>query len=431
MNSIWRLGVGAVLALSASAAGAAGMVTHAAMAEFGRDALEDGALKTILSAHRAALIAGAIHPDGGYGSGALFASDRDVAERAHWGDFTVIFIQYLRDTGCSGEVRAALIARPPVATVDLAQLTDRCGHLIAFAFGNAAHGLTDETWDAQFEPEVRRRGEDPNVALLLQRVAPQLPPALSQALGQLYGATPLNGIEYAMDMVHIVDKRLLLNAPTLVFPPATDLVEVYRRNRPDQGVTALMIERAQVFSRTAVQAESTAAPLDVARIRLQMPWASSNYYTAPGGVAQSGYAVAGMYRQLWNLLTGDPAQPLPPTVIGSYPGHGAVDVRLEPAGDRSWSQHRWLHVFFSTSVDPASLELPGALCLFDERGARVAGVVEPGIYQREFTHTAKLRLTQALQPGKRYTAVVTPKVRDYRGVPLERAYSFSFVTAAD
>lgn len=410
---------------------AAGMVTHAAMAEYGRDAIEEGPIKAILGAHRAALVAGAIHPDGGYGSGAVFPSDRDVAERAHWGDFTINFIQYLRDIGCSGEVRAALLARPPTAAIDLAQISDRCGHLIAFAFGNAAHGLTDETWDAQFEPAVRAHGEDPNVAALLQRLAPQLPQALYDVIAQLYGATPLNGIEYAMDMIHISEKRLQLNAPTLVLPPAEDLVEVYRRNRPDQGVTAAMIERAQAFGRSAVQAETLAAPLDVARIRLQMPWASSNYYTAPGGVAQSGYAVAGMYRQLWDLLTGDPAKPLPPTVIATYPGHGAVDVRLEPAGDRSWTQHRWLHVFFSTSVDPASLERPGALCLFDEQGARVAGVVEPGIYQREFTHTAKLRLTQALRPGTRYTGVVTTQVRDYRGVALARPYSFSFVTAAD
>ena len=422
--------MGVLLLMSlAGTAQAAGMATHASMADFGRDALEDGPLKTILTAHRPALLAGAIYPDGGYGSGAAFPEDRDMAERAHWGDFVINFVQYLRETGCSGEVRAALIKRPPAGTLDLNLISDRCGHLIAFAFGDAAHGLTDQTWDAQFEPEVRRRGEDPVIGNFFEVLGVPLPEPMASALNSLYRATPLNGIEYAMDMVNISERRLHLNAPTLVFPPTTDLVEVYRRNRPTQGVTAAMIERGNLVARGAVLAETAGATIDVTRIRIQMPWASANYYTAPGGVVQSGYAVAGMYRQLWDLLTGDPVRPLPPTVIATYPGHGALDVRLEPAAGRSWSQHRWLHVFFSTSVDPVSLELPAAICLFDENGARVAGVVEPGIYQREFTNTAKFRLEQALLPGKRYTAVVTPKVKDYRGIPLERAYSFSFVTA--
>ncbi len=424
-----RLIAALLLLLSLGSAQAAGMATHAAMADFGRDALEDGALKTILTAHRPALLAGAIFPDGGYGSGALVAADRDMAERAHWGDFTIQFVQYLRETGCSGEVRTAILRRPPLGLIDLNLLTDRCGHLIAFAFGNAAHGLTDQTWDAQFEPEVRNRGETPNSVEWIGQLVPQLPPAVLDPLKQIYGATPLNAIEYAMDMVNIAERRLVLNAPTLVFPPTADLVEVYRRNRPEQGVNALAIERGSLFTRVLVQAESLAAPLEVTRMRLQMPWAAANYYTAPGGVVQSGYAVSGMYRQLWDLLTGDPAKPLPPTVIGSYPGHGALNVVMEPARE-SWTENRWLHVFFSSSMDPASLELPGTFCLFDEKGRRVKGVVEAGSWQREYANAVKLRLQEPLRPNERYTAVVTTKAKDYRGVALERPYSFSFVTAA-
>lgn len=427
MMNPMRLLASLLLLLSLGSAQAAGMATHASMADFGRDALEDGPLKTILTAHRPALIAGAIYPDGGYGSGALAAADRDMAERAHWGDFVIQFIQYLRETGCTGEVRAAILRRPPLGTIDLNLLTDRCGHLIAFAFGDAAHGLTDQTWDAQFEPEVRRRGETPNTPEWIGQQVPQLPAAILDPLKQLYGATPLNAIEYAMDMVNIAERRLVLNAPTLVFPPTADLVEVYRRNRPEQGVTPVMIERGNAFARVAVQAESLAAPLEVTRMRAQLPWAAANYYTAPGGVVQSGYAVAGMYRQLWDLLTGDPAKPLPPAVIGSYPGHGALNVVMEPARE-SWTENRWLHAFFSTSMDPASLELPGTFCLFDEKGRRVKGVVEAGSWQREYANAVKLRLQEPLRPNERYTAVVTTKAKDYRGVALERPYSFSFVT---
>jgi hypothetical protein len=417
-----------LLGVYAAAAQPAGMATHASMADFGRDALEDGALKTLLTAHRPALLAGAIHPDGGYGSGVLFPADRDMAERAHWGDFTIAFLQHLRETGCSGEVRRALVRRPPLGLIDMNLIGDRCGHLIAFAFGNAAHGLTDETWDAQFEPEVRNRGETPNSVEFLLDKLPGFPAALAEPLIALYGATPMNAIEFAMDMVNIVERGLILDAPTLVFPPTADLVEVYRRNRPEQGVNAAMVERGNLLARSLVQVESLAAPLAAPLMRRQMPWGAANYYTAPGGVVQSGYAVAGMYRQLWDLLTGDPALPLPPAVIGNYPGHGAVDVKLEPARE-SWTQHRWLHLFFSASMDPASLEAPGTICLFDEGGRRVKGVVEPGSWQREFAHAVKFRLQETLLPGHRYTVVVTTRARDYRGVPLEHPHSFSFATA--
>lgn len=419
--------LGLMLLLLAGASQAAGMITHASMADFGREALEDGPLKTLLSAHRPSLLAGAIHPDGGYGSGAAFPEDREMAERAHWGDFSVRFVEYLREIGCASQASNFLLRRPP-GLIDLAAPGDRCGQLIAFAFGNAAHGLTDQTWDAMFEPEVRTRGEDPNPATFLALLPLSLPAPLRDGLVQLFAATPLNAIEYAMDVVNVSERRLYLDAPTLVFPPTSDLVEVYRRNRPEQGVTALAVERGNLVSRGAVQAETAGATADLLRVRRQMPWASANYYTAPGGVVQSGYAVAGLYRQLWDLLTGDPAKPLPANVIASYPGHGAVDVVLEPVRG-GWRDHRWLHVFFASSMDPASLELPGAFCLFDPEGRRVAGVVEAGSYQREFANTLKFRLETALRPGQRYTAVVTPKVKDYRGVPLERPYSFSFTTA--
>lgn len=424
-----RLLAAGLLGLAAGSASAAGMITHASMADFGRDALEDGALKTILTAHRPALLAGAIYPDGGYASGALFPDDRNMAERAHWGDFVIEFVKYLREIGCVGEVQAALIRRPPLGGIDLNQLSDRCGHLIAFAFGDAAHGLTDETWDAQFEPEVRHRGEDPNPALFLDQLPLSLPAPLREVLVQAFAATPMNAIEYAMDVVNVSERRLHLDAPTLVFPPAADLAIVYSRTASSQSpVTEAAIQRGNLTARTLVQAEIAGASADLVRVRRQMPWAAANYYTAPGGVVQSGYAVAGMYRQLWDLLTGDPVRPLAPAVVASYPGHGALDVVLEPAHE-GWTQHRWLHIFFSSSMDAASLELPGAICLFDPEGRRVAGRVEAGSWQRDYSHPAKFRLEQALRPGQRYTVVVTPKVKDWRGTPLARAHSFSFVTA--
>lgn len=431
---------------------AAGMTTHATMADHGRQALPDGPLKRILGTHRPALLAGAIYPDGGYGSGAAFPEDRDMAEHAHWGQMHIAFMQYLREQGCGAQA-ANLINLPadapldlpggtvtnPLGTADLAGLTDRCGMLIAFAFGVAAHGITDETWDAQFEPEVRHQGEDPNIVTFFDAQGfwgPFTPGSvLRQALGDsyhyiadLYAATPLNAIEYAMDVVNITEHRLELDAPTLVFPPTGDLIEVYARS--GKSVAPEQIERGNLFSRGAVQAQALTAPLDYERVRAQMPWASGNYFMSEGGVVSSAQVVTGMYLHMWDQLTGDAAQPMAPYVVGHYPRHGVVEVRLEPAGERSWTQHRWLHVFFGNEVDPDSIEQPGAFCLFDENGQPAAVTVQGGHgWSRSWSHSTRVRLDAPLKPDHRYTAVLTTKVKDYKGQPLARPYSWQFVTA--
>lgn len=215
------------------AALAAGMTTHAHIADLGRQALPEGALKTLLTQHRPSLLAGAIHPDGGYGSGAIFPEDGEMAERAHWEDFNDAFIAHLQNIGCSGEVQQLLVSRQPLGLIDLNGLSDRCGKLIAFAFGNAAHGITDETWDSLFEPVVRERDLSPESAAAAnakRRAGPSCrglfgtpadEPALRRALEAedeaALAATlpigPVPGIEYAMDVVAIVEQNLWLDAP--------------------------------------------------------------------------------------------------------------------------------------------------------------------------------------------------------------------------
>ncbi len=419
-------GLAALLVLGASlGAQGAGMSTHAAMADFGRDALPESPLKQILGAHRASLLAGAIHPDGGYGSGLAFPADREMAERAHWEDFSDQFVGYLREIGCDGEVRATLPLPPwlPTSgTLDLNQLSDRCGSLIAFAFGNAAHGLTDETWDSLFEPVVRERGEDPNPAAFLAPLRAVVPDAVYGPIYELFGATPLNAIEYAMDMVAIVDRHLWLDAPTLQFPPVADLVEVYRRNRPEQGVTAAQVLRGTAFSRAAVQAEALGAAADHLRIRLQMPWASTHYYTAPGGIVHSGYMVAQLYQHLWAKLLGAPR---PIAIIGMHPLHGAVGI---PTGREAAGLS--IRAFTGQSHTEVSAELPGTLCVFDESGARVAGDVRSGIYDPEYGHVLAFTPVADLKPDHRYTVVVTRQLRDHLNQVPRNAFSWSFVTAS-
>ncbi len=417
---------------------AAGMSSHAAMADFGREALPDSPLKALLTRHRPTMLAGAIHPDGGYGSGSAFPPDREMAERAHWGDFSLAFIKYLRQNGCAAHARN-LVRLAPV----LPQLTglidptlaEKCERLIAFAWGNAAHGLTDETWDSLFEPIVRERGEDPNPAGLLDATrlwGPFTPGATLrtlvgasnyQSLSSVFAATPLNAIEYAMDVMLIYDHNIWLDAPALLLPPVDDLVEVFRINRQNQGVTAAMIQRAHAVARAAVQAERVGAATEQVRVRSQMPWAAANYWAGPGGIVDGGYMVGAMYRQLWNRLVGD--EPFAaPFVGGVHPRHGATDVPTR----RDAAELR-IHAFFGSSMDPVSIETPGAFRLLDAQGNVVPGMVNAGIYQREFTHTMKFFPGANLQPGKTYTAVLTTQIRDERGAPLPREFRWSFTTA--
>lgn len=435
--------VGVLLGCSSLPALSAGMTTHALMADFGRRALPESALKGILTRHRPTLLAGAIHPDGGYGSGVGYPADREMAERAHWADFTLAYIRYLRErTNCASEARSASVEPPkvedPVGAINLIGISDRCARLISFMMGNASHGLTDQTWDSLFEPVVRERGEDPNPieVLGLRRLfgpftpGPTLKLAIGadnyQSLSDVFGATPLNAIEYAMDMVAIYEQSLWAEAPTLELPPVNDLIEVFRLNRPAQGVNGQMITRAHFVARSAVQAERIGAPIEIARIRNQMPWAASNYYTSGGGVVDSGYMVSGYYRQLWQQLTAADTSSLPPEVIGVHPRHGERDV---PVGRNAAGLR--VHAFIGHAVSPASVRAAGAFRLLDEQGQEVAGQVIPGIYQQDFTHTMKLFPAADLQPDHRYTAVLSTQIADERGQPLAREFRWSFTTAAD
>lgn len=56
--------------------------------------------------------------------------------------------------------------------------------------------------------------------------------------------------------------------------------------------------------------------------------------------------------------------------------------------------------------------------------------MEAGIYQRDFNHTFKFFPDEDLLPGHRYTAVVTPALRDHAGRQMARPLSWSFVTTA-
>lgn len=425
------------------ASNAAGMSTHAFMADFGRKALPEGPLKALLSAHRASLISGALHPDGGYGSGSAFPNDRNMAEAAHWGDFTEAFINYLRkdkDGGrCAKEAREYQSNFPidnPTAVINPLGLSQDCGRLIAFMFGNAAHGLTDESWDSLFEPQVRARGEDPNPAKVLgskqifKPFTPQdaLIPVIGEAgfkqLSDLFGMTPLNAIEYAGDIVGIAEHNLWAEIPALELPPSADLVKVYKGNRfVGNSVDETAIQRAHAVARSAVTAERTGAAAEVVRIRNTMPWLYGNYFAGPGGVVDSGYMVTGMYEQWWQMLTSQSEMDISaPQVAGVYPKNGARNLPTNIKQDNFR-----IYAIMGRDVRPSSVNIQ-TVKMYDEQGKQVPGKPSVGIYDKEHTHLIRFQPDSDLNKGHTYTMVIGTGVQDNQGRALKKAYVWRFET---
>ncbi|WP_154662452.1 Ig-like domain-containing protein [Solimonas flava] len=440
MRRVVRMLAALLLAGGAAPALAAGMTTHALMADLGRQALADGALKSLLAQQRGALLAGAINPDGGYATGALFDGDREMAERAHWEDFNDAFIAHLRALGCDAQARAALAAWPGNGSSALAAVSARCARLVAFAFGNAAHGLGDEIWDSLFETVVRERdldaaakvsplhGEGPHCSVF---DAVRDPQALKAALGRGDDAATAKAldlaaalsIELAMDMVAIVDQHLWDDdVPLLVFPPVDDLVAAHALNRPELGIGAAQVQRGFMIAKAGLALERAAALPLAPLVRSAMPWASANYYMNSGGVVDTAQAIAALYEHLWAKLLGEP---LPIAVAGVHPRNGEAGVPY-----RAGAAEGYIRAFTAQSAPESAVERAGVICLFDEDGRRVEGQTISGIYDPDWGHVINFTPAADLAPDHRYTVVVTDRLVDQLGQVPRSAYAWSFRTAA-
>ncbi len=429
---------------------AAGMATHAFMADLGRAHLDAGLLRDILTQNRASLLAGAMYPDGGYFTAQDAApqehfGDRGIAEHAHWGFWANHFIEYIRELGCMEGIAAspvpAELGGPPLNVIGL---TDHCARLVAFMMGNAAHGMGDEVWDDLFEPQVREYDELPFHGAVVDAsgdFGPFTPPAeLRAVLGEvnydhLAGAFGLlNNIEYGMDMIAIVEHNLYDDNPVLEFPPADDLQKVYEKAGLSYSRQA--IEFAALATRGAMTAQRAGTAVEYPRIRMTMPWASAHYYTESGGVIHVSGMIAGMYRQLWNKLTGATAAdgaPAASWIVGEHPSNGEVEVpyeyRLADQAVRAWLGN------YVASSDPGSGEAlqqpPVFISVRDEQGNAVAGSNDVNIYgDRGDGHGIRFHPNDGLRPGTRYIVTVHRSLVDDRGMNLPRAHSWHFTTAS-
>jgi hypothetical protein len=414
------LAVGAAMLLvSAPGALAAGETTHAFMSEEAIESLPAGPLRSLLAAHRIEVMSGAGYPDTGYWvengtipvRGDELRHSDDFGEESHWERFINAYVDHIRQKDCG----------------DLASPVGPCAPVIAHMMGSAAHGMGDEVWDWLFEPRVTDHGEDAGRNFFAEGR-----PAHAADGNPLDEAS--SSIEYAMDEVAITEHmRWLL--PGTTAPPVDDLVEVYARR--GLTVTPEHIVAGHAVSNAAMSLERAVAPEESPRVQEDMPWSSSHFVTAPGGVEFSADAIAGYYEALWRKLT-EPGHPAPRTVA-VYPEPGADDVpaRWLPArtapGPATGGGDLRIWAALGNAVDPASVT-PETFKLLGPGGAPMPplqGFPRPGPWGADGgTHSILFYPGADLEPCTRYTAVITTGLRDLDGAALEGERRWSFRTAA-
>ena len=393
-----------ILALAPASAHASGMTTHSFMADEARQFVKTPELRRLLDANRPALLSGGAYPDGGYAASSYPGGN--FGEVTHWEHFVNAYAAVLEER--------------------CADLVADCGPEVAHLMGVAAHGVGDEMWDWMFEPQAADHGESPTHPLYAQ-------PGFAE-LKNLPPGSLANTMEYAMDMVAIVDH---LRADDIVAypPPVDDVLAAYKAVGRDD-ITRDGVLAGHSVAAGAVAAERAAAAIDYLRVKQTMPWTSAHMYDESGGVRHVATAAAGYYEALWRKLTTD-AHPLP-RVAAVHPARGETGVpydwsarRTSPGPLGGGAENRIIAVL-SNSIEPVALP-QDAFELVDtvtgEEVPQLEGWPRSGPYHySEGTHSMMLYPAVDLVPCRWYQAVVTRSVRDHAGAKLRRPYKWRFRT---
>lgn len=398
-----------LLCLLPAAASASGVTTHAFMADEGRRDVSIPALKTLLDGQRGALLSGAAYPDGGYAVSSYPGGN--FGEVSHWEDFVNAYARVLReDPACAP-------LRDPKGP---------CAPEVAHLMGIAAHGIGDEMWDWMLEPRAADFGESPTHPLFVSG----LPGAAE------LGATPIGGfansIEYAMDLIAIVDHLRAAEIPAYL--PSTDrLLAAYRLVGRDD-VTRDGIVAGHTAIHAAMAAERAAVAVDYLRVKQTMPKTAARIYDDSGGIADVGRAATHYYEALWAKLGGEtPA----PKVSAVHPETGEQGVpwewqgvSLSPGPRDGDADHRIIAVLSNAVALPFS---PESIRIVDtatgEDVPQRDGYPRPGPYHAsEGTHSIMAAPAVNLVPCRWYQVVVTPALRDRAGTKLPAPHKWRFQT---
>ncbi|HVE69405.1 MAG TPA: Ig-like domain-containing protein [Solirubrobacteraceae bacterium] len=397
------------LALPAGAS-AAGVTTHAFMAEAAIPFVSDPGLHNLLSAHRDEILSGAHYPDGGYGSSSFPGGD--YGEVSHWERFVNAYVAHIR-------------SRPDCGRLD--DPNGACAPMIAHMLGAAAHGMGDEMWDWLFEPRMADYGEAPHSSLTRAGL-----PGFAE-LGNLPVLDQANTSEFSMDMIGLVDHLRYGSVPVYP-PPVDDLLAVYRSVGRDD-ITREGILAGHSIITGALTGERAAVATEYKRVKDTMPRSAATYLSDSGGVLDTAEGIAGYYQAAWRKLV-DGSHPAP-RVVAVHPERNEegvpfrwLPVRSSPGPGGGGAETRLIAVL-SNALHNSPLD-PDAFQLLDAHGRRVPvapGFPRPGPYGNgEGTHSMMLYPGVDLEPCHRYTAVVTERVRDHAGAALREPVTWSFVT---
>jgi hypothetical protein len=155
--------------------------------------------------------------------------------------------------------------------------------------------------------------------------------------------------------------------------------------------------------------------------------------------------IARMYEHMWQKLKDAPGTASAPKVIGTWPEHNQTDVPwdlvdLRNTGQRDASLFGRIYAFLGNYANPDSL-VEGSICLFEEDGTRVPGLVYTGPFQDHAdsvpapAHMMWFKPDNNLKPNTEYYVVVSQEVKDLQridegGKNLIRSNVWSFVTTA-
>lgn len=428
-----RIRVGVLLALGLAAAAcmgtlfapgsarAAGMTTHAFMAEKASTYVKTPALRRLLVLNRQQLLSGAQFPDSGYAPGTGFG------ETTHWERFVNAYADHIRDVAPE---RGCKVTDP----------LGPCALLVAHLMGTAAHGMGDETWDWLFEPRTTDHGETPANPCFNDPHHTDLEHFCPVNLSVFDGTPPddlSSTIEYAMDIAVISAYGRAAGYSPLP-PPVNDLLPVYERLGEANGTADKMLT-GHGFITAALSAELGVSAPEAQRLRDQMPWTFANVTTAPGGVEWSARAIARYYESLWRKLEHGTSLP---DIAAVHPANKARGVPyVWPAGKTSPGPHTGggenrIIAVMTNAVHPPSVSA-STFYVVGPGGERVPpadGFPKPGPYHSsEGTHSLMFYPATDLEPCMRYTAVLTTGLKDWRGEggalnALPKEYRWSFTT---
>jgi hypothetical protein len=390
---------------------AAGVTTHAFMAEKAIPLVHNAQLHALLVANENAVISGAHYPDGGYAIQA-YVPGSNYSEVSHWERFIDAAVAHLR-------------TRPDCAP--LTAPNGPCASEIAFIMGAAAHGMGDEMWDWLFEPRMKDWNEPPVNPLF------NLIPALGPTLSGLPLLNQVNTPEFSMDMVALVDDNRLLSIP-IVPPPFNDFLKIYGEMHHNDITLAGLIAGDAVIN-TAMLAERVALVTEYARVKATMPRSAASYLYDSGGVYDVAGGIAPYMDSVWTKLTTGTD---PSVVVGAVhpePGQSGVPITWQPIqanpGPNGGGHELRIIAVLNNAVDPATVTAAN-FRLLDNHGnvvPQAAGFPKPGPYGAgDGTHSMMVYPAGNLQPCSTYTAQVGTGIADLFGVHPIAPYAWTFKT---